>query len=63
MVNSTTLDFAAFGSALEKMECLIVFSVDLDIALEEAINRQAPGFLHVFCSTSGSAPVIDPMEG
>jgi hypothetical protein len=38
MANPTTLDFAVSGSALEKMECLIVLSVDLDIALEKAID-------------------------
>jgi hypothetical protein len=43
--NPTSLVFASFGSALEKMISLIAVSADLDIALEKSIGRRAPGIL------------------
>lgn len=56
--NPTTLDFAASGSALEEMEDSIPLSADLDIALEETIDRRAPDFLQAFCTTSRSVTGI-----
>ena len=39
MANATSLDFASFGGTLEEMELLAIVGIDLDVALEEAVDR------------------------
>jgi hypothetical protein len=37
--NTTSLDFASFGGTLEEMELLAVIGINLDVALEETVDR------------------------
>jgi hypothetical protein len=54
MMHATSLDFASIGGTLEEMELLAVVGIDLDVTLEEAIDRRSPGFLQTFCNANGS---------
>lgn len=56
MVNTASLDLASFGGTLEEMELSAIMCINLDVALEETIDRGLPGFLQTFCNTNGSVP-------
>jgi hypothetical protein len=48
MTNATPLDFASLGGTLEEMKLSAIIGINLDVALEETIDRWLPGFLQTF---------------
>lgn len=52
MANATPLGLASLGGTLEEMKLLAIIGINLDVTLEETVDRWSPGFLQTFCNAN-----------